>query len=323
MAPDAGVEECLRLARAMTLKNAAAGLPHGGGKSVIVADPHAPEPERERLVRAFAAAIRTLVDYVPGPDMGTSERSMAWIHDEIGRAVGLPAGLGGVALDEIGATGLGVAVACEVAAGSVGLDLEGARVAVQGFGAVGRHAAGFLAARGCRLVAAADLGGTVHDPAGLDVAALAARKGAGHSVATLPGAETLERDAIVEVDCDILVPAARPDVIHAGNAGDVRARLIVPGANLPATAEAEAALHARGILLVPDLIANAGGVIAAAVEWRGGTDGVAMRTIEERIRSNTGRVLEEARRRGSAPRDAALRLAEDRVRRAMEDRRFT
>jgi glutamate dehydrogenase (NAD(P)+) len=323
MAPDAGVEECLRLARAMTLKNAAAGLPHGGGKSVIVADPHAPEPERERLVRAFAAAIRTLVDYVPGPDMGTSERSMAWIHDEIGRAVGLPAGLGGVALDEIGATGLGVAVACEVAAGSVGLDLEGARVAVQGFGAVGRHAAGFLAARGCRLVAAADLGGTVHDPAGLDVAALAARKGAGHSVATLPGAETLERDAIVEVDCDILVPAARPDVIHAGNAGDVRARLIVPGANLPATAEAEAALHARGILLVPDLIANAGGVIAAAVEWRGGTEGVAMRTIEERIRSNTGRVLEEARRRGSAPRDAALRLAEDRVRRAMEDRRFT
>ena len=323
MAPDAGVEECLRLARAMTLKNAAAGLPHGGGKSVIVADPHAPEPERERLVRAFAAAIRTLVDYVPGPDMGTSERSMAWIHDEIGRAVGLPAGLGGVALDEIGATGLGVAVACEVAAGSVGLDLEGARVAVQGFGAVGRHVAGFLAARGCRLVAAADLGGTVHDPAGLDVAALAARKGAGHSVATLPGAETLERDAIVEVDCDILVPAARPDVIHAGNAGGVRARLIVPGANLPATAEAEAALHARGILLVPDLIANAGGVIAAAVEWRGGTEGVAMRTVEERIRSNTGRVLEEARRRGSAPRDAALRLAEDRVRRAMEDRRFT
>ena len=105
MAADAGLEECARLARAMTLKNAAAGLPHGGAKSVIIADPGVEGSEKERLVRAFACAIRDLTDYIPGPDMGTDERAMAWVHDEIGRSVGLPREIGGIPLDEIGATG--------------------------------------------------------------------------------------------------------------------------------------------------------------------------------------------------------------------------
>ena len=147
MAPDVSLQECFRLARAMTLKNAAAGLPHGGGKSVIFADPKMPNAEKEQLIRAFAGAIGQIEDYIAGPDMGTDERCMAWIQDEIGRSVGLPPEIGGIPLDEIGATGFGLAAAIDVAREFCDLDLEGARVAVQGFGSVGRHAARFLAER--------------------------------------------------------------------------------------------------------------------------------------------------------------------------------
>jgi glutamate dehydrogenase/leucine dehydrogenase len=141
MAPDVSTEEAFRLARAMTLKNAAAGLPHGGGKSVIYGDPKMPAPEKERLIRAFSSAIAELRDYVPGPDMGTDELAMGWIKDEIGRAVGLPREIGGIPLDEIGATGFGLVAAIDVARETIALDLRGARVVVQGFGSVGRHAA--------------------------------------------------------------------------------------------------------------------------------------------------------------------------------------
>lgn len=156
MAPDVTTAECFGLARAMTWKNAAAGLRHGGGKAVIAADPLMPDHEKEPLLRAFAHAIADLDDYIPGPDMGTDETCMAWVHDEIGRSVGLPAALGGIPLDEIGATGYGLAASIDVAAEHIGMSLAGARVAVQGFGAVGRHVAVPHRARlhpggGCRL----------------------------------------------------------------------------------------------------------------------------------------------------------------------------
>jgi len=120
-------------------------MPHGGGKAVIIGDPKVSSCEKERLIRAFAVAIAELADYVPGPDMGSDELAMGWVHDEIGRAVGLPREIGGIPLDEIDATGFGLSVAIEVAAKSVELALKGARVAVQGFGAVGKHATRFLA----------------------------------------------------------------------------------------------------------------------------------------------------------------------------------
>src|SRR6266545_4066474 len=161
MAPDVSTEEAFRLARAMTLKNAAAGLPHGGGKSVIFGDPKIPVVEKEKLVRAFAGAIRDITEYIPGPDMGTDERCMAWIKDEIGRAVGLPLEIGGIPLDEIGATGFGLSTCVNVASKFCDLDLRGARLVVQGFGSVGKHAARFLAAAGTVLVGAADSRGTL------------------------------------------------------------------------------------------------------------------------------------------------------------------
>src|SRR5512135_2267914 len=154
MAPDVSLGECARLARAMTMKNSAAGLAHGGAKSVIAGDPRMPPAEKERAIRSFAHALRNEADYIFGPDMGTDETCMAWVKDEIGRAAGLPAELGGIPLDEVGATGWGLLHCAEVAAPAAGIALEGARVAVQGFGAVGRHAARFLAAKGAKLVGA-------------------------------------------------------------------------------------------------------------------------------------------------------------------------
>ena len=322
MAPDVSIRECARLARAMSFKNAAAGLPHGGAKSVIYADPGMPRDSRERLMRAFGQAIDELVDYIPGPDMGTDERCMAWLRDETGRAVGLPPELGGIPLDEIGATGFGLAACAEVASPFAGIDLDGARVAVQGFGAVGRHAARFLAERGARLVAACDSTAAVTDAAGLDIAALAAHKAGGGRFADLPEPTPLPREAILDADCDVWIPAARPDALDAANQGRVRARMVLCGANIPATAEAERALAARGVLVVPDFIANAGGVICAAVEYRGGGRAEAFATIDERIRANTAEVLGSARREGLNPRTAAEAMAEARVRRAMGLRRF-
>jgi len=323
MAPDVTAAECFALARAMTLKNAAAGLPHGGAKSVIRADPRMDPADKERLVRAFACAIADLRDYIPGPDMGTDEQAMAWVRDEIGRAVGLPAELGGIPLDDLGATGFGLAVAVEVAASRTGLELDGARVAVQGFGAVGRHAARFLAERGCRLVAASDSSGAVVDEGGLDVGALADTKAAGRSLCDLPGLGHIERDELIAVDCDIWIPAARPDAIRADNVDRLQARIVAQGANIGVTREAEERLHQRGVVSLPDFIANAGGVICAAVEYAHGTRTEAFATIDERIRTNVTEVLDRASSSGSLPFDAARQMAQTRVHRAMTTRRWT
>lgn len=322
MATDVSVDECFRLARAMTFKNAAAGLRHGGGKAVIAADHTMPPADKERLVRAFACAIRDLVDYIPGPDMGTDEVSMAWIRDEIGRAVGLPPEIGGIPLDVIGATGFGLAVAAEVAQEFCDVRIDGARVAVQGFGSVGRHAARFLSRKGAILVAAADSRATLADAEGLDIEDLCAFKASGGHFERYPGGKALGRDAIVGIACDIWIPAARPDVIHVDNVDQVTARLIVQGANIPVTEEAEAVLHERGVLSVPDFIANAGGVICAAVEYAGGSETGAFQTIEDKVRRNTAAVLRMARDAGEPPRTAAVRLAEERVRKAMSFRRW-
>lgn len=323
MAPDVSAEESFRLARAMTLKNAAAGLPYGGGKSVIFADPKILPADKERLIRGFAAAIADLAEYIPGPDMGTDELAMGWIRDETGRAVGLPREIGGIPLDEIGATGFGVVAAVEVAAESIGLALKGARVAVQGFGSVGKHAARLLAGKGAVLVAASDSKGTIADDNGLDIAALIALKERGGSLRDYSRGRQLDGEAVIVAPCDILIPAARPDVVHRGNVARVQARIVAEGANIPCTIEAEEVLASRGVLVLPDFIANAGGVICAATEYRGGTEAAAFAAIDERIRANTRAVLDTVKSANVVPRTAALSLARERVRRAAQTRRWT
>jgi glutamate dehydrogenase (NAD(P)+)/glutamate dehydrogenase (NADP+) len=321
MATDVSTEEVFRLARAMTLKNAAAGLPHGGGKSAILANPKA--CDKQRLMRAFAKAIRDLADYIPGPDMGTDETCMAWAKDEIERAVGLPRVLGGIPLDEIGATGYGLAACAEVAAASCELELQGAAVAIEGFGNVGRHAARYLVEKGAKLVAASDTGGTLYDPQGIDVDELAEVKAKTGSVTAYGGGKKLRNTDIFALHCDILVPAARPDCIHADNAQQIKAKLILQGANIPATAEAERILHERGVLNIPDFICNAGGVICASVEYHGGTERDALEDIREKIIRNTREVLLRSLEERLEPRTAAVGMARERVKLAMQLRADT
>ncbi len=325
MAPDVSLEECFRLARAMTLKNAAADLPHGGGKSVLFGDPRMPRQDKEQIVRAFACALGEVEQYIFGPDMGTDEECMAWVRDEIGRAVGLPAEIGGIPLDEIGATGWGLLHAIEAAYEHQDRELAGARVVIQGYGAVGRHAARFLVERGAIIVAAADSGGAVMASNGLDVARLANIKAEGGSVTDYgeDGITSADPEYILGVACDIWVPAARPDVIREDNLERLQASMVAPGANIAVTAGAEAALHARGVLCLPDFIANAGGVICAAMDYQGAGEAAAMQAIEEKVRNNTRSVLQHTDERGCLPREAAVDLAMARVRKAMELRRWS
>lgn len=319
MAPDVTVEEVFRLARAMTWKNALAGIPHGGGKSGILADPST--PNKETLIRQFARAIERFDGYIPGPDMGTDEVAMAWIRDEIGRSVGLSKVLGGIPLDQIGATGFGLAICAEVAQEFSEMELEGARVIVQGFGNVGTHAARYLADRGAILVGASDLDGTVYDSDGLDIQQLTEIKHETGRVTDYPGGTKHPIGAWIDFPSDIFVPAARPDAIDETNALRLQCKVVLQGANISVTSRAERILHDRGILSIPDFVANAGGVICASVEYKGGTQKLAFETIEEKIKENTTEVLQLAKSHSQIPAEAALSLAKQRVAEAMAYRR--
>jgi len=323
MAEDVSTEECVRLARAMTFKNAAAGLPHGGGKAVLYGDPKMPKADKQCLIRALANALRHEETYIFAPDMGTDEECMAWVKDEIGRVVALPREIGGIPLDEIGATGWGLSHVVDVALQHCDFELAGARLVVQGFGAVGKHVSRFLVAKGAVLVAVADSAGAIHNPAGLDVDTLLALKQTGKCVTDYVDAKKMDRDDVVDVECDIWIPAARPDVIHEDNVHRINTRLVVEGANIPFTHGAEKYLHDKGILCVPDFIANAGGVICAAMEYHGSSEAAAMQTIEEKLRRNTSLVLEAVKNKQILPREAAMALALERVQKAMSFRRYS
>ena len=248
---------------------------------------------------------------------------MAWIRDEVGRVVGLPRELGGSPLDEIGATGWGLSNAVDGALKYCDFELEGARLVVQGFGAVGKHVSRFLTEKGVILVAVADSVGAIHNPGGLDIDRLLELKNAGSSVTDYEDAEKLDRDAVIDVECDIWIPAARPDVVNEDNVHRLNTRLVVEGANIPFTHGAEKYLHERGVLCIPDFIANAGGVICAAMESHGASQTAALEASEEKLRRNTAQVLEVSRRQQSLPREAAMELAMQRINRAMSFRRYS
>ena len=323
MAEDVSTEECVRLARAMTFKNAAAGLPHGGGKMVIYGDPRMPREKKQQLLRAAASSLRNEETYIFAPDMGTDEECMAWIKDEVGRVVGLPREVGGIPLDEIGATGWGISHVTDVALRYCDFDLQGARVVIQGFGAVGKHTARFLSEQGATLVGTADSQGAIYNENGLNIDKLIEIKQQGASLAKYDDAKHLKRDALIDIECDIWIPAARPDVINSDNVHRLKTHLVVEAANIPITHEAEKTLHEKGILCVPDFIANAGGVICAAMEYQGSNQTAAFQTIEEKLRRNTEMVLERMKTENVLPRQAAMEMAMERVKKAMSFRRFS
>jgi glutamate dehydrogenase/leucine dehydrogenase len=234
----------------------------------------------------------------------------------------LPEALGGIPLDEIGATGFGLASCIDVARTFAGFDIKGARFVVQGFGAVGKHAARFLAAKGAILVGASDSTGAVIDRNGLSVPDLISLKDRGRALHEYASGEKVDGDSIIDVPCDIWIPAARPDVIRADNVARLKTRMVVEGANIPLSQDAERALHDKGVIVVPDFIANAGGVMCASIEYRGGTQRAAFEYIEEKIRSNTHDILERSRKTGAVPRSAAQDLARARLLAATATRRW-
>ncbi|PIQ98146.1 MAG: glutamate dehydrogenase [Nitrospinae bacterium CG11_big_fil_rev_8_21_14_0_20_56_8] len=315
IASDVTGEEVFRLARAMTLKNALANLPHGGAKSAIIARPD--DPEKEKLIRAFAVSIKHLTEYIPGPDMGTDETCMAYIYDEIGRAVGLPKVLGGLPLDQLGTTGFGVAIAADVASEILGIPLKGARVVIQGFGNVGSAAARNLTDRGARLMATCDINGGVYHPNGLDVPALLREREKGVPISESRVGQSIPRDSILDIESDIFIPAARPDIVTEANQHLLNTRLILEGANIPITHGAAKMLHNRGIWLVPDIIANSGGVICAATELLSLTEANAFDRIQTTITENTEELLERVKEENLPPHEVALGMAKERISQAM------
>jgi glutamate dehydrogenase/leucine dehydrogenase len=313
-------EEVMRLARAMTLKNACAGLPHGGGKAGIVGNPQS--PDKERWFRAFAKLIENLHDYIPAPDMGSNEEAMAWIQDEIGRSCGLPEELGGLPLDKLGATGYGLAECAEIACPYAGVNLKGARVAIQGMGNVGKAAAKFLAQKGAILIAASDINGAIYCKDGIDVNDLLEAAQCTGSVKNYAKSSCIGLDDLFALECDILIPAAIPDVINEQNVDAIKAKLVLQGANIPATRTAEEVLMKRGILVVPDFIANAGGVIMAAMEYAKKTEQETFEAISSKVKTNTAAILETALREKILPRIAAEKFALEKIRKAMKDRAY-
>ncbi|TLS46618.1 Glu/Leu/Phe/Val dehydrogenase [Streptomyces montanus] len=331
MSPHVTVDEVARLARVMTWKWASVDLFYGGAKAGIVADPAS--RDKEAILRAFARALSNEVprEYVMGLDMGLTESDAAIIQDELGDrgvAVGTPEHLGGVAYDKLGVTGYGVAETADAAARRQGLLLAGARVAIQGFGAVGSAAARRFAELGATVVAVSTAHGALHDPSGLDVdELLAAREAHGdHFVSRLGRGTTLASGAELTVDCDVLVPAALQDVIDHTTAHEIKAKLVVEGANLPTSSDAQGILAQRGITVLPDFVANAGGVVAAAFAMDARYSGFRPDTtaifeaISTRLRANTITVLDEAERRDVTPHTAGRALAEQRVLTAMRSK---
>lgn len=323
MAPDVTTREVVRLARSMTLKNSVAGIPYGGGKSAMLGDPAV--EHKDELVRAFARLLRNHDDYIPGPDMGTDEHCMAIMLDEIGRAVGLHRELGGIPLDEIGVTGFGAVEAAEVAARFIGRELKGATAAIEGFGAVGHACFRALALKGAKVVAVSDIDGAIYEPSGLDYEALSTLDEASGKLSKrwsrqYRGGRRIAGAELFGLDVDILVPGARPDVITMSNVEQIRAWMVVEAANIPASPEAEERLGQRGVLVVPDFIANAGGVIAGSVELRRGTAEESFTVAGRQIRENVQAMLQEARSEGLLPRQAAENMARRRVLAAMRDK---
>lgn len=278
--PHVTLDEVRALAMWMTWKCALLDVPYGGGKGGVTVDPATcSEAELERVTRRYTSEIGPLIGPtkdIPAPDLGTDERVMAWMmdtysigqgHTVLGLVTGKPLALGG-SLGRPSATSRGVAhVACR-ALDHLGVDARGATAAVQGFGKVGRDAARFLAAAGMRVQVVSDQHGAIHADAGLDIAALAAWVDRTGSVVGFPAGEPVpDPEDVLTGDVDLLVPAAVEGVIHHGNAHQVRARAVVEGANGPTTSAAEEVLLDRGVLVVPDILANAGGVVVSYFEW--------------------------------------------------------
>jgi glutamate dehydrogenase (NAD(P)+) len=296
---DVDADEVTALAAGMTFKNAILALPFGGAKGGVRCDPRTmSDAELERLTRRYTWEILPMLGPdrdIPAPDVNTDGRVMSWIMDTVSTAqdqampavvTGKPLLLGG-SKGHVGATSSGVVVCIRALFQELGLPLAGSRVAVQGFGKVGGPLAFLLHSAGMRVVAVSDVAGATVNPGGLDPTALAAHVKNVGTVADFGGGDAVDRDAIWDVECDVLVPAALAGAIDVDVARRLRTRAVVEAANGPTDPDADPILHDRGIVTVPDILANAGGVTASYFEWVQNRQGYAWeeRTVAERLRT--------------------------------------
>ena len=276
--PDADVEEVRALASLMTWKTALVEIPFGGAKGGVQCDPLTmSNGELNRLTRRYTQNIEHLLGVnrdIPAPDLGTNAQTMAWMMDAYGQihghtpgiVTGKPVELGG-SVGRDSATGRGAIYVTTEMAKDMNMDPAGARIVVQGFGQVGSWVARIAAEQGCTVIAVSDVDGGTFNSQGLDVEALVKLKDEGGSVQNFKGGESISNNDLLELDCDILIPAAIDRVIHADNAPRVKATVIIEAANHPLTPEADDILNDRGIRIVPDILVNAGGVIVSYFEW--------------------------------------------------------
>lgn len=328
MTPSVSVEEVFRLARTMTWKTAISELPFGGAKSGIMADPKKITKEhKHELIRAFSKAIKPLCPsrYIAAPDINTTEEDMAVFvqaNGSLRSATGKPSNLCeapghycGIP-HEFGSTGIGVAHATKVATEFIGLDLNGATIAIEGFGNVGSFAAESLGSMGAKIVAVSDSKGCIYNADGLDFNKLTEAKKSGSVINCNPG-KIMRNEDIFELGVDVLIPAALPDVINANNVNDIRAKIVVEAANIPMKPEMEEVLFSKNVLVVPDFVANAGGVISSYAEYRGYHPKEMFKMVENKIKKNVEIVLKLAAEKNIKPRDAAMNISMERVRSAM------
>jgi glutamate dehydrogenase (NAD(P)+) len=277
--PDVTADEVKSLAMWMTWKCSLMGLPFGGAKGGVVCDPKAmTRSELERMTRRFTSEIINEIGPekdIPAPDVGTDASTMAWIfdtysmnkgHSVLGVVTGKPLTIGG-SLGRVEATARGSLYCLQSVLERRSQSLQGLRVAVQGFGNVGSYFAKFAAEEGATVVAISDSSGGIHNANGIDVAAAFAHKRGGGSLSELKGGDAITNEELVLVDCDVLAPCALEQVITETNADQVKAKLIVEGANGPVTPAADEILEGNGVLVLPDVLANAGGVVVSYFEW--------------------------------------------------------
>ena len=330
------LDEVRGLAATMTMKCAVMNLPFGGAKGGIDVDPRElSRGELERLTRRYASELVDVIGPskdILAPDVGTDEQVMAWIVDtysqnrgnaSTGVATGKPLTMGGT-LGRVEAPGRGVAQAIAGVAEREGQALGGASVAVQGFGSVGRFTALELEQRGARVVAVSDTGGAVYRHDGLNVTALIDYKNESGSVDGFPGGKRLDPESLIGLPVDVLIPAAAEGMIFEGNAPRVQARILAEAANLPVTSRADAILRAKGVTVIPDVLANAGGVTASYYEWVQDfnnffwTEGEIHSALDEHMKRALDDVASVADRDGLDLRTAAYILAIGRINEATE-----
>jgi glutamate dehydrogenase (NAD(P)+) len=301
---DVTLSEVMALSAWMSVKNAAVNVPYGGAKGGVRVDPRTlSKAELERLTRRYTSEIGLLIGPskdIPAPDVNTNGQIMSWMMDTYsmntgatatGVVTGKPVDLGG-SLGRVEATGRGVFTVGTEAAKLTGLSVPGARVAVQGFGNVGGTAGKLFADAGAKIVAVQDHTGTIHNANGLDVTALLEHVANTGGVGGFAGAEVMDNNAFWGVDCDILIPAALEGQITKDNAGQIKAKMVIEGANGPTTPEADDILNDKGVLVLPDVIANAGGVTVSYFEWV--QDFSSFFWTEDEINARLVRIMQEA-----------------------------